>query len=141
MSVMTKEIFINKLNKALEWEYAAAIQYVQHASVITGAMYDAIAEELIVHSKEEMNHAVLVSEIIADLGGTPSVDVEKREISHNSKTMLEQDLAGEELAITLYKELIEIAQTLKEYGYRRTLEEILMEEEEHARDLRSSLGM
>jgi ATP-dependent Clp protease ATP-binding subunit ClpB len=27
--------FIEKLNKALEWEYASSIQYVQHASLIT----------------------------------------------------------------------------------------------------------
>ena len=28
---------IVELNKDLEWEYAAAVQYVQHAAVITGA--------------------------------------------------------------------------------------------------------
>ncbi len=55
--------------------------------------------------------------------------------------MLEQDLAGEEIAITLYKELIEMVQDLKEYGYKTTLEGILVEEEEHRRDLRNSLGL
>ena len=136
----TKEEFIAKLNKALEWEYAAAVQYVQHAAMITGPEYDAISAELVIHSNEEMAHAVSVATIIADLGGVPSVDVEKREISDNSKKMLEQDLAGEELAITLYKELIGIAEQLGEYGYRRNLEDILMQEEEHRRDIMSSLG-
>jgi len=54
--------------------------------------------------------------------------------------MLEQDLAGEELAISIYKELIGIAEELKEYGIRRILEDILMDEEEHRRDILSSLG-
>ena len=36
MSV-TKQEFINELNKDLEFEYAAAIQYIQHAALITGA--------------------------------------------------------------------------------------------------------
>ncbi len=136
----TKEDFISKLNKALEWEYAAAIQYVQHAAVITGAKYDSISKELIIHSNEEMLHAVSVSDIITDLGGTPSVDVEERTVSEESEQMLEQDLAGEELAINIYKELIGIAEELGEYGIRRSLEDILIQEEEHRRDLLSSLG-
>lgn len=136
----TKEQFVKLLNKALEWEYAAAIQYVQHAAVITGPEYDAISAELIVHSNEEMAHAVVVSNIIADMNGIPSVDVEKRETSSNPKKMLEQDLAGEELAIKLYKELIAMAEQLGEYGKRRLLEDVLMDEEEHRRDILASLG-
>lgn len=136
----TKQKFIIALNKALEWEYAAAVQYVQHAAVITGPEYAAIATELVVHSNEEMAHAVIVSTIISDLGGTPSIDVEKRDISEDAKTILEQDLAGEELAIKIYKALIKQAEELGEYGYRRQLEQILIDEEEHRRDLLSSLG-
>jgi len=136
----TKNQFVNLLNKALEWEYAAAIQYVQHASLITWPEYDSISAELIVHSNEEMWHAVVVSTIIADLWWIPSVDVEKREISSNSKKMLEQDLKGEELAISMYKQLIGMAEELKEYWIRRKLEDILMDEEEHRRDILSSLG-
>lgn len=136
----TKQKFITALNKALEWEYASAVQYVQHAAVITGPEYTSIAEELIVHSNEEMGHAVIVSEIISDLGGTPTIDVEKREISEDSKTMLEQDLVGEEIAIKIYKTLVKQAEELGEYGYRRQLEQILIDEEEHRRDLLSSLG-
>ncbi|MBI5413892.1 ferritin-like domain-containing protein [Candidatus Peregrinibacteria bacterium] len=136
----TKESFIAELNKALEWEYAAAIQYVQHAAMITGDEYDAITKELIVHSNEEMTHAVMVSNIITDLKGVPTIDVEKREVSADSKTMLEQDLAGEELAISLYKKLIQSTDELKEYGIRRVLEDILLQEEEHRRDLLNSLG-
>ncbi len=137
----TKEEFIEKLNTALEWEYAAAVQYVQHAAVITGPEYDAIGEELVVHANEELTHAVQVSTIISDLGGIPSVEVEERKISEDSKQMLEQDLAGEEHAIEMYKELIGIAEKLGEYGSRRVLEDILMQEEEHRRDLMGSLGM
>lgn len=137
---VTKEQFIDELNVALEWEYAAAVQYVQHAAVITGPEYDAIAKELIVHSNEEMAHAVMVSNAIADLGGVPSIDVEKREVSEDAKTMLEQDLWGEDNAISIYKNLIGMAEELKEYGVRRILEDILIQEEEHKRDILSSLG-
>lgn len=132
--------FVAELNKDLEWEFASAIQYVQHAAVITGPEYDSIAKELVVHSNEEMGHAVQLSTLIADLGGVPTIDVEQRKISENSATMLEQDLEGEELAISRYKERIAQAEELGEYGVRRVLEDILMDEEEHRRDLVSSLG-
>ncbi len=137
---ITKQQFINELNKDLEWEYAAAIQYVQHAATITGPEYDSISKELIVHSNEEMVHALKVSELISDLGGVPTTEIEVREISDNSKTMLEQDLKGEALAVSRYKERIKQAEELGEYGMRRVLEDILMDEEEHQRDLLSSLG-
>jgi len=94
------------LNKDLEWEYAAAIQYVQHAPLVTGPEYESSTKELIVHSREEMQHAVTLAEPIAFLGGIPTVDVERREVSAESKTMLEQDLCGEDNAIARYKERI-----------------------------------
>lgn len=137
---LSREDFIRELNKDLEWEYAAVIQYIQHAAVITGPEYDAITKELIVHSNEEMMHAQKISELITDLGGIPGVEVEKREVSDEPKTMLEQDLNGEETAIKRYKERIRQAEELGEYGVRRILEDILIQEEEHRRDLLSSLG-
>lgn len=132
---ISREKLLEELNKDLEWEYAAAVQYVQHASVITGAQYESILKELIIHSEEEMQHAVMLSEQIAFLGGVPTIDVEAREVSGNSLEMLKQDLAGEENAIQRYKERISQAEALREYGLRRVLEDILIQEEEHKRDL------
>jgi len=131
----TKALLLRGLNKDLEWEYAAAVQYVQHAAMISGPEYESISKELIIHSQEEMQHAVSLSEQIAFLGGTPTVDVEHREISPDSKKMLEQDLSGEDNAINRYKQRIQQAEALKEFGLRRVLEDILIMEEEHKRDL------
>lgn len=137
---ITKKRLVEELNKDLEWEYAAAVQYVQHASVITGPEYESIQKELLIHSQEELAHAVMLSEQISFLGGVPTVDVEKREVSASSKEMLKQDLLGEENAITRYKERIAQAEALQEYGLRRVLEDILIQEEEHKRDLMTVLG-
>ena len=137
---ITRDGFIDELNRDLADEFGAAVQYVQHAATVTGPEYDAISKELIVHSNEEMLHAVSLSNIICDLGGIPGIDVSDRHVSTDSKEMLEQDLAGEEGAIARYKERIAQAEALGEYGVRRLLEDILMREEEHRRDLLSSLG-
>ncbi len=136
----TREQLIIELNKDLEWEYAAAIQYIQHAAVITGPQYESILKELNIHATEEMMHATSLSAQITFLGGVPTVDVEKREISDSNIVMLEQDLRGEENAITRYKERIAQAEELREYGLRRILEDILMQEEEHKRDLLTALS-
>jgi bacterioferritin len=127
------------LNKDLEWEFAAAVQYVQHAAMLTGAQYESIQKELLIHSQEEMQHAVMLSDQIVTLGGVPAVGVEKREISEQSLQMLKQDLKGEEYAISRYKQRIPQAERLQEYGLRRILEDILIQEEEHRRDLQTAV--
>ena len=137
---ITMKKLLAELNKDLEWEYAAAIQYVQHAAAINGAQYDSIQKELLIHAQEEMQHAVMISEQIDFLGGIPTVDVEKREISADRVKMLKQDLWGEDNAITRYKERIGQAEELKEYGLRRVLEDILIQEEEHKRDIANALA-
>ena len=140
MTTLSKEKLIDELNKDLEWEYAAAVQYVQHATVLTGAQYEGLKKELIIHSQEEMQHAVMLSEQIEFLGGVPSIDVEKRDTSEDAKTIIRQDLRGEENAIERYKQRIAQSEALQEYGLRRILEDILIQEEEHKRDLLSARG-
>ena len=137
---ITKEKLLQELNKDLEWEFAAAVQYVQHAAVLTGAQYEGIKKELVIHSQEEMQHAIMLAEQIDFLGGTPSIDVEQRDIATNAATMLQQDLTGEDNAINRYKERIRQAEEMQEYGLRRVLEDILIQEEEHKRDLLDALG-
>ena len=139
MSITMDEL-LEKLNRDLAWEYAALIQYVQHASVITGAEYESIIAELLVHANEEMQHAISLNDQIDWLGGVPAVDVQTIKTSSDSTEMLEQDLEGELDAVRRYKERIAEAEALREYGLRRVLEDILIMEEEHARDLMTVLG-
>ncbi len=138
---LTKVQLIDELNQDLAKEFQALIQYVQHAAVITGPQYDAIGQELAVHSNEEHAHALSLSEQIDFLGGVPGVDVAEVHTSEDSKVMLEQDLEGELDAIARYKERIAQAEMLQEYGLRRALEDILIVEEEHARDLQNALDL
>jgi bacterioferritin len=137
---MTKAEIIDLLNNDLTLEYSAAVQYIQHAAKVTGPEYQAIQKELVVHANEEIGHAIILAEQIAFLGGDPTVDVGERHVSDDAKTMLKQDLDGEQDAARRYKERIAQAEELKEYGLRRILEDILMMEEEHARDLQAALG-
>ena len=136
----SRKKLLAELNKDLEWEYAAAIQYVQHAATITGAKFNSIQKELLIHATEEMQHAVMLSEQIDFLGGTPTMEVEARATSADSVEMLRYDIAGEEKAIARYRERISQAEMLQEYGLRRVLEDILIQEEEHKRDIANVLA-
>ena len=82
-----------------------------------------------------MQHAVMLSEQIDFLGGMPTYRVEDIEVSPDSQDMLRQDLRGEDNAIIRYKERIYQAEQMREYGLRRVIEDILIQEEEHKREL------
>lgn len=138
---ITREELIDELNRDLAKEFQALVQYVQHAAAMTGAQYDAITAELVVHSNEEHAHAIALADQIDFMGGVPGIDVERALTSPEPHVMLEQDLEGELDAIARYRERIAQAEMLQEYGLRRVLEDILIVEEEHARDLQDALGL
>jgi len=135
------EEFIEKLNYDLEWEYAAAIQYIQHQAVLSGAAYNNIAEELSLHAEEELQHAIQLADQIDYLGGTPSVDVQEVKISDEAEGMLKQDLEGERDAIQRYKKRIRQAEALDEYATAQTIRQILVTEQEHEMDLKDALDL
>lgn len=136
----TVEKLIDLLNMDLELEYSAAIQYINHAAIMTGAAYGDIIKELKVHVNEEVQHAMILADQIDFLGGSPSVNVGKIMTSEDNNEMLQQDLDGEEDAIKRYKIRIEQAEELKEFALAQQLRTILATEQEHAMDLKQALG-
>jgi bacterioferritin len=137
---VTLEKLIELLNKDLELEYSAAIQYINHAAVMTGAAYGDIIKELKIHANEEVGHAMILADQIDYLGGLPSVAVGPIQTSKDNDQMLEQDLAGEEDAIRRYKARVEQAEQLKEFALAQQLRTILAVEQEHAMDIQQALG-
>lgn len=137
---LTIEDLVAYLNKDLELEYAAAIQYINHAAVMSGAQFGDIIKELKIHANEEIQHAVILADQIDYLEGKPSVGVGKIHVSEDNVEMLKQDLEGEEDAIRRYKIRIEQAEQLKEFALSQQLRTILAMEQEHAMDLKQALG-
>lgn len=136
----TLEKLIELLNHDLELEYSAAIQYINHAAVMTGAAYGDIIKELKIHANEEIQHAMILADQIDYLNGSPTVKVGEIKTSKDTEAMLKQDLAGEEDAIRRYKVRIEQAEALKEFALAQQLRTILATEQEHAMDLKQALG-
>jgi len=136
----TKKKLLDLMNDDLSWEYTAAIQYVQHAAVLTGAQYGSIKKEIILHANEELQHAITVADQIDYLGGIPTVKVYSAQTSPDNEVMLQQDLKGENDAIARYSARIEQAEELKLLHLAQQLRQILIMEQEHAMDLEQALG-
>jgi bacterioferritin len=137
---VTMEKLVELLNRDLELEYSAAIQYINHAAVMTGAAYGDIIKELKIHANEEIQHAMILADQIDYLEGAPSVKVGEIRTSKKNEEMLQQDLEGEEDAIKRYKMRIEQAEQLKEFALAQQLRNILAVEQEHAMDIKQALG-
>jgi len=101
----------------------------------------AVQKELLVHATEEMQHATTLADQVAFLGGRPTTKVAIIKTSDSSEEMLKQDLEGEQQAVVRYKQRIHAAMELSEFGMARVLQDILVMEEEHVRDLSSALGV
>lgn len=138
---MTIDQIIQLLNLDLSWEYAALIQYIQHASMLTGPQYFAIIDEELQHAQDEHEHAVKISDKIQYLGGIPTVQVQEVKTSLNNVEMLRQDLAAEYDALNRYLQRIEQLETLKLYDVAQVIREIAVVEQEHIIDLEKSLGI
>ncbi len=137
---ITKEQLIELLNKDLALEYTAIVQYTQHQGVLKGAMYQSIQKELIIHAQEELQHATILVAQIDYLGGVPSIDMPSAKTSRDNVTMLQQDLEGENDAISRYIARIKQAEELDLYHLAQQLRNILSMEQEHAMDLEQALG-
>jgi bacterioferritin len=135
------ETVIEGLNIDLAGEYAALIQYIQHAATLTGPEYFAVIRELEEHAEEEREHAVIVSDLINYLGGVPTVQSATRYTSENNQEMLLQDLQLEYDAIRRYLERIGQLEAMGLYDSAQKIRDIAKVEQEHAIDLEIALGI
>jgi bacterioferritin len=141
---------VNELLRLLDQAYAsewlAYYQYWLGAKVIKGPMKDAVAAELTLHATEELNHATLLAARIVQLGALP-VTSPKRWFDLSPcaydapddpyvAVLLDQNIAGEQCAISTYKSLMDVTKDKDMVTYNLALT-ILEQEVEHEEDLQS----
>ena len=140
------EHLLKVLNQAYASEWLAYYQYWLGAKVIKGPMKDAVVAELTLHATEELNHAVLLSNRIIQLGGTPVLSPKDwfalSPCAYDAPAdpyvavLLDQNIAGEQCAITTYKNLMDATKDKDMVTYNMALT-ILEQEVEHEEDLQS----
>ncbi len=126
---MDKDEIIALLNRDLEGEHAAIIQYLTHAYAMgEGEM----ACEIEAIAREEMRHLDWLAETIVNLGGTPSLKRGDMRVGGESVSdWMRNDVRQEEDGIALYEEHIK---AIGDPQINRLLGRILSDEKSHRGD-------
>ncbi len=140
-SKITREKLIDVLNEDLSREYQAIIAYVNYSQVLKGAAYMNVAAELELHAKEELAHALQISNHVDYLGGMPSVTPKPVKTSEKPEEMLKFDLENEQETIRQYRRRVKQADELNEFAIAESLRGILVEEQDHLIALATALGI
>jgi bacterioferritin len=138
---ITRERLAELLNEDLSREYQAIIAYVVYSQVLKGAEYMDIADQLEIHAKQELDHALMISRQIDYLGAMPTVTAKPVKTSDKAKDMLRFDLENENETIRNYRDRIRQCEALGEFAMAEQIRKILMQEQDHQIDLATALGI
>ena len=130
------------LNDVLANELTAISQYFLHARLCENWGYERLWKKVRAESIDEMQHADKVIQRILYLEGHPNLQkLGKLEIGETVLEQLQSDLALEKRAIPVLNAGIELCRSKGDNGTAELLEEILVDEEEHADWLEAQLTL
>ncbi len=137
---ISRDQLADYLNEDLAREYQAIISYVIYSQVLKGAEYMAIADQLALHAKQELDHALIISRQIDYLGKMPVTAPKPVKTSEKAEDMLRADLTNETETIRNYRERVQQCELLGEYAMAEQIRQILVQEQDHQIDLATALG-
>lgn len=137
---ITRDRLAELLNEDLSREYQAVIAYVVYSQVLKGAEYMNVADQLALHAKQELDHALTLSRQIDYLGKMPTVTPKPVKTSEDAKQMLRFDLGNENETVRNYRERIRQCESLGEFAMAEQIRQILVQEQDHQIDLATALG-
>jgi bacterioferritin len=138
--VISRDRLAELLNEDLSREYQAIIAYVVYSQVLKGAEYMSIAEQLELHAKQELDHAITIARQIDYLGKMPTVTPKPVKTSDKATEMLRFDLNNENDTVRNYRERIRQCEALGEFAMAEQIRQILVQEQDHQIDLATALG-
>ena len=125
-SEISRERLAELLNEDLSREYQAIIAYVVYSQVLKGAEYMSIADQLEIHARQELDHALMISRQIDYLGKMPSVTPKPVKTSEDAREMLRFDLENETETIRNYRQRVTQCEALGEYAMAEQIRQILV---------------
>lgn len=140
MAQKNKKDLKSLLNDAIAREIQVSVQYMwQHVQAfgLKGEVVKGIFKKFAI---TEMKHAELIAERLVMLGGVPTTVPTPITIGKNVDEMLTLDKKAEEEAITMYKEIIALANKEGDYITANLFIGILADEEEHLASFESYLS-
>lgn len=128
---MASKKLLDKMNDAIAREIQVSIQYMWQHVMIKGINAETVGGIFKQIAITEMKHAEAIAERLDYLGGIPTTKPTPIEIGKTAKQMLSINKKAEEDAISLYKEIITIAEKEGDPTTAKLFTDILAEEEEH----------
>ncbi|MBS3961331.1 MAG: bacterioferritin [Sandarakinorhabdus sp.] len=123
---------IEYLNAVLKGELTAINQYFMHYRLLDNWGVRKLAKYEYQESIDEMKHADKLMERILFLDGLPNLQtLDRLRIGENVPEILQADLELEHEAVVLLKEAIPYCESVRDFGSRELLVEILVAEEKH----------
>ena len=129
------------LSEDLAREYQAIIAYVVYSQVLKGAEFMNIADQLELHAKQELLHALTISRQIDYLGKMPTVTPKPVKTSKDPREMLRFDLENENETVRHYRDRVRQCEALGEFAMAEQIRQILVNEQDHQIDLATALGV
>ena len=137
---ITRERLAELLNEDLSREYQAIIAYVVYSQVLKGGQYMSIADQLQLHAKQELDHALIIAKQIDYLGKMPAVSPKPVRTTEDPREILLFDLENENDTIRNYQQRVRQCEELGEFAMAEQIRQILVNEQDHQIDLATALG-
>tara|TARA_B100000214_G_scaffold334134_1_gene276637 strand:- start:277 stop:714 length:438 start_codon:yes stop_codon:yes gene_type:complete len=140
MKDLDKGKTISALNEILKYELAGVVKYTHFALMVTGPNRLSLDKFFKEQAEESLEHAQQAGELLTGLGGHPSQAIPNIEETnqHSIENLLKESLGHEEMAIDLYKKLLDCAENKSLYveEYAR---EMIKQEEMHSIEIKKML--
>ena len=128
------------LNRIMEYELAGVVRYTHYSLMVSGPYRQPIVEFMQEQASESLTHAQQAGEILTGLGGHPNQGIAEIEESHKHDiySLLSESLGHEQMALSLYHDLLDIVSARSVYleEYAR---QMIGQEELHTLELQKML--
>ena len=130
---------ITLMNEGLEMEYASQIQYLTQAAITKGPYAEGLIGRFREIASDETEHAEILRNRIAALGGVPTTKVGPIQIHKDSLQAVKINLRYERDTVEFYRKLLNLIPHDEVILYEG-IEHVLQDSQEHVEELERLTG-
>jgi bacterioferritin len=142
-----RQNIIKVLNDSLATELVCVLRYKRHHFIADGLAMPKIAEEFLWYANEESAHADRLARRIVELGGEPDFSpdslTERSYVAYDDSSelqaMIRANLMAERVVVEGYRQIVKLIGD-KDPVTRHLIQDILIDEQEHAEELKDWLA-
>ena len=130
---------VKLMNEGLAMEYASYLQYVTQAAITTGPYAEGLMARFEEIASDEAEHAKILRQRIAALGGVPTTKVGEIQVHKDSLQAVRINLKYERETVAFYRKLLNLIPHDEVILYE-AIEHVLQDSQEHVEELERLTG-